>query len=137
MHTEHLQNVRPSWVAFGWFLSAAATALAVFAMIAAGLLGAEEGSPLPVFAAVALGFAVGGWFTGLRVGLAPILHGVGIGLFSLLVWFLANALLGEPLGTTAWRGLSPATSAGLLLLQIAAAGAGARLGSRGARTQDR
>lgn len=133
MHTEHLQNVRPSWVAFGWFLAAAATGLFVFVLIWLGLLDAEgtgSGWLLPAFA---LGFFVGGWFTGQRTGAAPILHAVGIGLFSVVAWIAVNLFAGEPTGTAAWRGLPPALTAGLILLQIASAGLGALVGSRPAR----
>ena len=32
MHTEHLNNVRPGVVAFGWFVSAAVTSMIVIAL---------------------------------------------------------------------------------------------------------
>ena len=132
MHTEHLQNVRPSWVAFGWFVSAAMTSLVLFGMIALRLLGPEGGS-LWVALAIFAGFLAGGYFLGARVGLAPILHAVAIGLFSVVVWLLANLLFGEPLGQTTWDALSPTFVAGIFLLQIVAAALGARLASRDAR----
>jgi hypothetical protein len=131
MHTEHLQNVRPSWVAFGWFIGAAATSLLLIVMIVLGLIDAQgETGGAWVIAALFLGYAAGGYFTGMRVGLAPILHAVGIGLFSVVVWFFANLLLGEPLDATAWNELSPAFTAGILLLQMVAAAVGARIASR-------
>ena len=134
MHTEHLQNVRPSWVAFGWFLSAAATGLFVLALIWLGVLerDTETGSGwlVPAFA---LGFFVGGWFTGQRTGSAPILHAVGIGLFSVVAWVFLNLFAGEPTGATAWDALPPALTAGLILLQILAAALGAAVGSGPAR----
>lgn len=134
MHTEHLQNVRPSWVAFGWFVSAAVTALALFAGIAFRVIDETDASAVWLALAFAVGFFMGGWLTGARVGLAPILHAVGIGLFSVVVWLLAN-LLARGTGLAGWSGLSPALTAGLLLLQIVAAALGARLGSREVRAE--
>ncbi|HEX8691942.1 MAG TPA: hypothetical protein VF746_05965 [Longimicrobium sp.] len=134
MHTEHLQNVRPSWVAFGWFLGAAVTSALLIALIAVGLVDrtGDGGGPW-VLLAMFLGFAAGGYFVGARVGAAPILHAVGIGLFSIVVWFLANLLFGETFDAETWNSLSPAFTAGLLLLQMVAAALGARVGSREAR----
>ncbi len=135
MHTEHLQNVKPSWIAFGWFLGAAVFALLFFAMIATGLISRDaEGGGLFILLAMFLGFMVGGYFTGWRVGAAPILHAVGIGLFTVVVWFVANLLSGEPLDAGSWNDVSPEFAAGVVLLQIFAAAMGARIGSRKART---
>ena len=134
MHTEHLQNVRPTWVAFGWFLGAAVFSAVFFALVALKLVDAEgEGSGLWLTLAMFVGYLAGGYFTGARVGAAPILHAVGIGLFSIIVWFLINLFFGEPLGAETWGTLSAELTAGLVLLQIAAAAIGARLGSRSAR----
>lgn len=135
MHTEHLQNVRPSWVAFGWFIGAAVTSLLLIAMIAVRVINGTgtDGGGFWVLLAMFLGFAAGGYFVGARVGAAPILHAVGIGLFSIVVWFLANLLFGEALDAETWNALSPAFTAGLLLLQIGSAAVGARIGSREAR----
>ncbi|HET6230747.1 MAG TPA: hypothetical protein VFE05_11810 [Longimicrobiaceae bacterium] len=135
MHSEHLQNVRPSWVAFGWFVSACVTALAVFVLIRFGLVESNGDAPGGWMAlAFFVGFFVGGWFTGGRTGAAPILHGVGIGLFSVIVWLAANLLLRGFSGAS-WSALSPTLTAGLLLLQMAAAAIGARIGSREARAE--
>jgi len=138
MHSEHLGNVRPTWIAFGWFLSAAATALAVFGLIGIGLLhpDADAGRGW-MTVCVAAGFFLGGYFTGARAGAAPILHAVGIGLFSLVAWFLLNLVLGGVTGAAEWRSLPAWLTAGLLLLQIVAAAIGARLGSRDARRGNR
>lgn len=125
MHTEHLENVRPSWVAFGWFISFAVTALTLFVLIFLGVLGTHETAGEGwVALSFVVGFAVGGFFATARTRAAPILHGIGIGLFSLVVWFAVNLFLGEPTEETAWRDLSPGFGAGLLILQIAAAVAG-------------
>lgn len=134
MHTEHLGNVRPSWVAFGWFIGAALFSLALIAMIAVGIL-SEDGTgggvwvPLAMFA----GFFAAGYFVGVRVGGAPILHAVGIGLFSIVVWFLANVAAGNLMRGASWTEMSPAFTAGVLLLQMVAAGLGGRIGSRESR----
>jgi len=49
MQTEHLQNVRPSWVAFGWFAAAAVTGLALVGLSVVGLIhpAADSGSGCP------------------------------------------------------------------------------------------
>jgi hypothetical protein len=65
---------------------------------------------------------------------APTLHGVGMGLFSLLAWLVVNLLIGEPVGETTWRALDGATAGGLILVQAAAAVVGARIGVRWMRT---
>jgi hypothetical protein len=129
MHTEHLQNVRPSWVAFGWFAAAAVAGLALVGLSVVGILHptADSGG-LWVLLAVLVGFFFGGWLVGWRTGSAPVLHGVGIGLFSLIVWFVAN-LVATMLGVVGWTGLSPAVAAGSLLLQIGAAVFGAWYGT--------
>lgn len=130
MRTDRLRNVRPTWVAFGWFAAAAVTGLALVVLISVGLLpsGAEHGGGW-VMAAVVAGFFSGGWLVGWRTGAAPVLHGVGIGLFSLVVWLLVN-LLGESLGLSDWQALTPQVAAAVLLLQVAAAVAGAWYGTR-------
>jgi uncharacterized membrane protein (DUF441 family) len=131
MHTEHLQNVRPSWVFFGWFVSVSVMSLIVLALIALRLLSPDatsEGLGWGV-AAIAAGFLTGGWLTGARVRAAPILHGVAIGMVSLLVWYAVNVLFGAWLGATTWEG-SPAFYSGMLILQMAAAAVGARFGVR-------
>jgi hypothetical protein len=130
MHSEHLQNVRPGTVALGWFVSAAVTSLAVFAMIAVGLLSRDgHGGTLWGLIATAAGFFAGGWFAARRDGAAPILHAVAIGLFSLLVWLLVNLIPGALLGAESWN-VGAAYGAGLILLQIVAAAVGGRLGRR-------
>ena len=131
MHTEHLQNVRPAGVLFGWFVSVAVVSLIALLLAATGMVDPEAatGSVLWGVAAIALGFGIGGWFIGSRLGVAPILHGVAMGIVSILVWFLANLLAGETVADSAWVNGSEAYYAGLLLLQIVAAAVGARIGS--------
>lgn len=130
MHTEHLQNVRPGGVLFGWFVSVAVVSLIAVVLAALGVEPeGSTGSGLLGVAAIAVGFGVGGWFIGARLGVAPILHAVGIGFVSILVWFLANLLAGETVADSAWVSGSEAYYAGLLLLQIVAAAVGGRIGS--------
>jgi hypothetical protein len=83
--------------------------------------------------AIAVGFGIGGWLLGARAGVAPILHGVAMGIVSLLLWFLANLIAGQALDAAEWLRGSEAYYAGLLITQIAAAIVGARIGSRSRR----
>ena len=131
MHTEHLQNLKPPWVLFGWFVSVAVVSLIALVLAAVGLAD-PDGSAMGVWGviAIAAGFFVGGLVTGARVGAAPILHGVAMGIVSLLVWFFANLAFGETLDAETWGEDSEAFYAGLLILQMAAATVGARQGSR-------
>ena len=129
MHSEHLQNVRPGTVALGWFIAVAVTSLAVFAMIAVGLLSRDgHGGTFWGLIATAAGFFAGGWFAARRDGAAPILHAVAIGLFSLLVWLVVNLIPGQLLNAESWD-VGAAYAAGLILLQIVAAALGGRLGA--------
>jgi hypothetical protein len=131
MHTEHLQNVRPAGVLFGWFVSVAVVSLLALLLAATGLVDTEatSGGGLWGVLAIAVGFGFGGWLLGARLGVAPILHGVAMGIVSILVWFVANLLAGETVADSAWVSGSEAYYAGLLLLQIVAAAVGARIGS--------
>jgi len=133
MHTEHLNNVKAGRVAFGWFVSAAVTSLIVIALIAAGLLSRDgTGGTAWGLLATFVGFFAGGWYIGMRAGRAPILHAVGIGLFSLLLWLLVNLIPGQALHADSWN-VGAAYGAGLILLQIVAAAIGGRIASRDAR----
>jgi hypothetical protein len=134
MHTEHLQNVRPAGVLFGWFVSVAVVSLIALVLAVTGIVDPEaSGSALWGVLAIAAGFFVGGWFVGSRLGVAPILHGVAMGVVSILVWFLANLLAGETVADSAWVSGSETYYAGLLLLQMVAAGLGASVSSRSKR----
>lgn len=133
MHSEHLTNVRPGTVGLAWFIGAAATALAVFALIAVGLLHADgTGGTAWGLLAIAVGFLAGGWFAGWRVGTAPILHAVAMGVFSLVVAVVLNVIADVALGAASWE-IDAGYVAGLVLLQIIAAAIGGRWGSRDAR----
>jgi FtsH-binding integral membrane protein len=127
----NISAIRPSWIAFGWFIAACVTGLGLLALISLGIADGESigGDPW-VAATLAVGFLIGGFFVGVRVGDEALIHGLGMGLFSLIVWFAANLLLGEPTDQTAWSELGAATVIMLLLLQAAAAVVGVRMGVR-------
>ncbi len=129
MRTEHLQNVHLGWVTAGWLIAAAVTSLVVIALAGLGIV-APDGSMSPVWSlvAVVIGFYVGGMFTGFRSPDAPILHGIAIGIFSLVAWLVINLVVSLALPGAGWTGLTPLAAAAALLLQMAAAVAGALSG---------
>lgn len=130
-HTEHLQNLRVNWVITGWLVAVAVTSLLILSLAGMGLLGVDAATDaLWAVVTVAIGFWVGGLFIGFRAVEAPILHGVGMGLASLVAWFLVNVFLNMPFGEPRWQGLDPALTAAILLEQIVAAVAGAWVGHR-------
>jgi hypothetical protein len=130
MHTEHLENVRPSWVAFGWFIGVAVMSAILLALAAVGIVPRSGEIGLGwVLMAVFAGFLAGGYLTGMRVRSAPVLHAVGIGLFTVVVWFVANLIAGETLDAADWS-VAPASAAGAVLFQIVAAAIGAHLATR-------
>ena len=130
MHTEHLQNVHPVRIAAGWLVSIAITSVAVFGFIVLGLMeGDGPRDTLWAMVAVAVGFLVGGWFTGMRTVEAPILHGIALGLTSLVAWVVLNAVA-MVFGMAEWTGLSASATAGVMLLQIVAAVGGCLFGTR-------
>ena len=136
MHTEHLQNVQPIRVLAGWLVAVAATSLVVFGFIVLGLMGDEAARDAGwAVLAVAAGFLVGGWFTGFRTLEAPILHGVAMGLTSLVVWALLNLVVSAAFGEAEWTGLTPAATVVVVLTQVIAAVAGCWLGVRRARVR--
>lgn len=128
MHTEHLQNVRTLSVVSGWLVAVAVSSLLAFVFVAAGLFDSEWGDAVWTSVAVLVGFGAGGYFAGFRARQAAILHGVAIGLMSLLVWFALNALAGIFFRGFRWEALTPGLAVGLLLAQIAAAVVGALMG---------
>lgn len=131
MHTEHLQNVRLSWVLTGWLVAIAVVSLLVLALAGFGILGIDPATDaLWAVVAVAIGFWAGGFFIGIRAIDAPILHGVGMGVASLVAWFLVNLFVSVPFGDAQWQGLSPSLTAAILLEQMVAAIAGAWVGHR-------
>jgi hypothetical protein len=133
--SEHFSNLRPSWIAFGWFIAAAITSLFLLVFISLGLATADSPTEtLWVAVALLLGFLAAGVIVGMRIGAAPTLNGFAIGLFSLVVWLLLNLFVGETTGADSWRSLEPLTLSGLLALQAVAAVVGARIGVRWTRS---
>lgn len=131
MHTEHLQNVRPGLVVLGWLVAAACVSLIFLALTAIGLSGDPvSGGAVAAVVSVAAGFAIGGFVTGFRAFHAPILHGVAIGLASLIAWFALNVLEVAVFPAGGWNSLSPTLTAGLLVEQVVFAVFGAWIGYR-------
>lgn len=131
---ESIRSVRFSWIGYGWLLAFAVTSFLVIVLEMLGVV--AEDSPaesLWVAAVILISFSAGGFFVGTRVKEAPVLHGLGVGLFTIVAWVLINLFLGEPTGTSTWRSLEPNTLAGLLVLQAVAAIVGARNGVRWVR----
>ena len=129
MHTEHLQNVRYGWVIAGWLVAIAATSLVVFIFEASGFVG-ETGTQdnIASLVSVLAGFIAGGFFAGFRARRAPVLHGIGIGLTSLVAWVVVNLIASTLLDAVGWSGLTAGLALGLVLLQVVAAIVGALLG---------
>lgn len=123
--------IRPSWIAFGWFIAAAVTALFVMAGIAFGVIDDSSG-PVDTWTLLAFvaGFLVGGFFAGARSGSRPVIHGLGIGALSLLVWLLANLLFSEAAALASWTAAALPATVAVLFLQTTAAIVGARMGVR-------
>lgn len=133
MHSEHLRNVRISWVAFGWFVGFAVASSLILVLAGAGLLEQEAVTrdAALVGLSVALGWLAGGFITGFRVAAAPILHGAAMALFTFVAWFVLNLVLGGvTTGLSAWEELPVRVAAVALLVQGAAAIAGCWLGYR-------
>ena len=131
---ESVRSVRAGWIGFGWFIAVALTSVILLGMIWLGLIQAEAPTEgLGVALALLFGFIAAGFFVGTRVNAAPILHGLGMGIMSVIVWFALNLLAGEPTDSDAWGAISPGVALGLLALQTAAAIVGTRAGVRFAR----
>lgn len=136
MHTEHLQNVHPVRVMAGWLVSVAATSAAVFGLIVVGFMDGAggRGDTAGAIVAVALGFLVGGLFTGYRTVEAPILHGVALGLTSLVAWAVLNLVV-VGFGGSGWSGLGTTAALSVLLTQTATAILGCWIGTGQARSR--
>jgi hypothetical protein len=130
MHTEHLQNVTFGRVLGGWLIAIAVTSLVVLTFIASGVSAdaPTAGSSIASLVAVIAGFFAAGFFVGFRARRAPILHGVAMGLVSIVAWVIANILSELFAGTADWAGLGAAIAVGLVLAQMVAATMGALIG---------
>ncbi len=133
MHTEHLQNVRVMRVVVAWLIAVAIAALVYLAFAALGLAPEDTPGAAAAIAAVAVGFGAGGFVAGFRAMHAPILHGIALGLASLVAWFVLNVIaVGLLPQQASWTGLSAGIAAGLLLEQMVVGVAGAWAGYRSA-----
>lgn len=128
MHTEHLQNVEPGRVIAGWLVAVALSSLTVFVLLALGAFRGEASDAWWSTLAVLVGFWAGGFFTGFRAMRAAILHGIAIGMTSLVMWFLLNAVVSLFSADFRWARMTPALAIGLLFGQMAAAVVGALMG---------
>lgn len=129
MHTEHLQNVRGVQVAAGWLIAIAISSLLGLVLVGFGVL--EDAMRVNTFWSlliVLFGFWAGGFAAGFRALQAPILHGVAIGLMSLVVWVVVNGVLSLLSPRVQWEGLTVPLAIGLVLTQMAAAIVGALMG---------
>jgi hypothetical protein len=129
MHSEHLQNVRPVTVIASWLVSVAVTSLIMLALIGLNIVDAATASARSAMAAVALGFIAGGIFAGVRAAQAPILHGIAIGMFSLVAWFFLGLISDSLFSGTVWS-LSTDLTITAVIVQIISSIIGARLGYR-------
>jgi hypothetical protein len=130
MHTEHLQNVTVGRVVAGWLVAASVTSLAALALLGSGLM-TEDATAANTWwsvVAVVIGFFAGGFFAGFRALQAPVLHAAGIGVTSLAMWAVLNALALVFFGEWSWPSLTPQLAVGLLFTQMVAAMIGALLG---------
>lgn len=129
MHTEHLQNVRAARVGAGWLVAIAVASLLLLAFLGLDLF-TSDGllTPLGGLAAVAFGFMAGGFFAGFRAIEAPILHGLAIGVTSLVAWAFLNVIASVAFETFEWSALTPGLAVSILVVQMATAVLGALLG---------
>ena len=131
---ESVRSVRPGWIGFGWFIAVALTSLMIFVLTVLGFIQPDAPTEgMGVAITLMAGFLIAGFFVGTRVNAAPVLHGVGMGLLSVLVWLLLNLFVGEGFDSGAWDVVSTGVGASLLALQTAAAVVGTRAGVRFAR----
>lgn len=132
MHTEHLQRVRIGVVALAWFIGVCVASAIVFVVMALNLVDADSTiADRLEMSAVAVGFFAAGLYAGLRTREAPILHGIFIALFSMVVWFVLSVLSSILSSSSHLEfALSPSFTAGLMLIQVGAAILGARWGYR-------
>ena len=126
MHTEHLTHVRPTRVLGAWLIAIAVASLIGLLIAAAG---AEDGpGEAGAALAVIVGFFAGGFFAGFRAMHAPILHGVALGLFSLVAWVALNVVARGATPGFGWEALTPTGAGAILLAQMGAGVAGAWTG---------
>jgi hypothetical protein len=117
-------------------VAVAATSVVLFGLVLVGVMGdAGPRDTAWTITAMAAGFLAGGWFTGYGTLEAPILHGVALGLTSLVAWAGLNLLTVVALRGVEWEGLAAGATASVILTQIVAAVIGCRVGAESARAR--
>ena len=131
MHTEHLQNVRYGLVWLGWLMAVMLTSLIMMVLVGLNIVDPDStlGARIAI-GAIAVGFFGGGLFVGIRAGSAPILHGILMGLYSLVVWFVLNVITSIAFPDFGWQALTPNMAIGIVLVMMGASVVGARSGYR-------
>ena len=124
MQSEHLTNLHPGWVIGGWGIAVSITAALYLGGVGLGVVRPGANALPWLVASLAGGFYIGGLLVGLRWSDAPILHGVAISFFSVLVWFVIASL-----GDVDAFDSAPVVL-GIVLVQLVAAVAGGWMGRR-------
>lgn len=128
MHTEHLRNVGIVRVIVGWLIAVSVASLLMLALLGFGIAPPDSTGGWAGFLAMAVGFGAGGFAVGFRALRAPILHGIAIGLTSLVAasaFAAINALMSPG---TRWTDMRPSAVILLVFGQFAAAVVGALMG---------
>jgi hypothetical protein len=129
MHTEHLRNVGIVRVVAGWLVAVAIASLSLLAALGTGLIPPEANTGgWAAVLAILIGFAAGGFIAGFLALRAPILHGIAIGLTSLVAASAFALINGIATPGTRWTDMRAGAVVILVLLQFLAAVVGALLG---------
>jgi hypothetical protein len=129
MHTEHLKNVGLVRVVVGWLIAVAVTSLMLLAMLGFGMVSPDASTAgAGGLIAVLVGFAAGGFAIGFRALRAPILHGIAIGLTSLLAASAFAAINAFIAPATQWTELRAGAVVLVVMSQFVAAIVGALIG---------
>lgn len=114
-----------------WMIAVGVASAIMFTLLALNIVDPDStNATRAAIAAIAVGFFTGGLVAGLRVRTAPILHGLFIGLMSVVVWFAINVIASLAFPSFGWQALTPNLAAAILLIQVASAIVGARSGYR-------
>lgn len=129
MHTEHLRNVGLIRTLVGWLVAVAVASLLLLALLGFGLVSSDPttGGGAAVIA-ILVGFMAGGFVAGFRALRAPILHGIAIGMTSLVAASAFAAINGVMSPDTRWTEFRASAVVLLVFAQFMAAVIGALLG---------
>ncbi len=129
MHTEHLRNVGVVRVVVGWLIAVAVTSLLLLALLGVGLVSPQAGTgSWGGVLALVIGFACGGFVVAIRALRAPILHGIAIGITSLVAASAFASINGIITPGTRWTELRASAVVLLVMAQFVAAVVGALIG---------